>query len=90
MEKICPKCGVSTNTLNTHINYMHKGSMQGKTKWFNDGKGYGFITSDSKDYFVHYADIQGDGFKTLTEGQEVSFDAYDSGKGLQAKNVTKL
>lgn len=51
--------------------------MTGKVKWFNDGKGYGFILSDSgKECFVHYTQIQGEGFKTLSEGQAVSFTLY--------------
>jgi len=62
----------------------------GKVKWFNDAKGFGFIQRDEgTDVFVHYTAIQGDGFKTLREGQEVEFDLYDSDKGPQARNVTK-
>lgn len=60
----------------------------GKVKWFNDAKGYGFIeTSEGKDIFVHYSAIQKDGFKTLAEGQEVSFDIVEGAKGPQAANV---
>jgi cold shock protein len=63
----------------------------GVVKWFNDSKGYGFITSPTgEDVFVHYSAINGDGFKTLTEGQEVEFDLQTGPKGLQAQNVTKL
>jgi CspA family cold shock protein len=59
-------------------------------KWFNDAKGYGFISrSDGPDVFVHYSAIQGDGFKTLSEGQQVEFDVVDGPKGKQAANVTK-
>ena len=62
----------------------------GKVKWFNDAKGFVFIQRDEgTDVFVHYTAIQGDGFKTLREGQEVEFDLYDSDKGPQARNVTK-
>lgn len=62
----------------------------GKVKWFNAEKGYGFITTDEgKDVFVHYSAIQCDGFKTLDEGQSVSFDITDSDRGPQAANVTK-
>jgi CspA family cold shock protein len=62
----------------------------GKVKWFNDAKGYGFIERpDGPDVFVHYSAIQQDGFKTLTEGQEVEFDVVDGPKGKQAANVTK-
>jgi CspA family cold shock protein len=61
----------------------------GKVKWFNDAKGYGFIeTNEGKDIFVHYSAIQKEGFKTLAEGQEVSFDIVDGAKGPQAANVT--
>lgn len=62
----------------------------GKVKWFNAEKGYGFITTDEgKDVFVHYSAIQCDGFKTLDEGQSVSFDITESDRGPQAANVTK-
>jgi CspA family cold shock protein len=64
---------------------------KGTVKWFNDAKGYGFITQeDGTDVFVHHTAIQGTGFKTLSEGQAVSFDVTDSPKGLQATNVVKL
>lgn len=63
---------------------------QGTVKWFNDSKGYGFITTDEgKDVFVHFSAIEGDGFKTLAEGQKVSFDVVDGDKGPQASNVHK-
>ena len=55
---------------------------QGTVKWFNESKGYGFITADEgKDVFVHYSAIQGEGFKTLNEGQKVSFDIVNGEKG---------
>ena len=64
---------------------------QGTVKWFNESKGYGFITADEgKDVFVHFSAIQGEGFKTLNEGQKVSFDIVDGEKGPQAANVVKL
>ena len=64
---------------------------QGTVKWFNGTKGYGFITGeDGKDYFVHFSAIQVDGFKTLDEGQQVSFDIETGKKGPQAANVKPL
>lgn len=64
---------------------------KGTVKWFNAEKGYGFITGeDGKDVFVHYSKIQGEGFKTLDEGQQVSYDLEQGEKGLQAANVMKL
>jgi CspA family cold shock protein len=63
----------------------------GKVKWFNAEKGYGFIEAeDGKDVFVHFSAIQGDGFKTLEEGQRVQFDVVSGNRGPQAENVTKL
>ena len=62
--------------------------MQGTCKWFDNKKGYGFITDASgKDIFVHYSGIVKDGFKTLVEGQAVEFDLTDGSKGKQAVNV---
>lgn len=63
----------------------------GKVKWFNAEKGYGFIEVEGgSDVFVHYSAIGGDGFKTLEEGQEVSFDIVEGNRGPQAANVQKL
>ena len=60
----------------------------GKVKWFNEGKGYGFIESeDGEDCFVHFAEIQGEGFKTLNEGQNVEFEKSMGQKGPQASKV---
>jgi CspA family cold shock protein len=62
----------------------------GTVKWFNDAKGFGFITQDEgPDVFVHFSTIQGDGFKSLAEGERVTFDVEDGPKGLQASNVVK-
>jgi len=65
---------------------------KGKVKWFNDQKGYGFITPDdgSKDLFVHHSSILGEGFKTLTENQEVEFEVTETDKGPKAANVKKI
>jgi cold shock protein len=64
---------------------------KGNVKWFNATKGYGFISQEGgKDVFVHFSAIQGDGFKSLDEGQEVEFEVTDGPKGPQAVNVTKL
>lgn len=64
---------------------------EGKVKWFNESKGYGFIQQDDgPDVFVHYSSIKGDGFKTLTEGQRVEFDIEDGDRGKKAKNVLKI
>lgn len=61
----------------------------GKVKWFNAEKGYGFITGeDGKDIFVHYSSISAEGFKTLDEGQTVTYDIIESDRGKQASNVT--
>jgi CspA family cold shock protein len=61
---------------------------EGTVKWFNDAKGWGFITPvDGPDVFVHYSEIQGDGRRTLEEGQSVTFDVVDGDKGPTAKNV---
>lgn len=64
---------------------------RGKVKWFNENKGYGFITGiEGQDIFVHFSAIQDVGFRTLKEGQQVEFDLLEGDRGLQAANVTKV
>lgn len=64
---------------------------KGTVKWFNNQKGYGFISDESgKDVFVHYTGLNMEGFKTLEEGQEVEFEIEEGAKGPQAKNVVKI
>ncbi len=64
---------------------------EGTVKWFNDRKGYGFITrTNGKDVFVHFSNIAQKGFKSLKEGDKVSFDVQETERGLQAVNVVKL
>ncbi|ARC32879.2 cold shock-like protein CspC [Bacillus toyonensis] len=66
-------------------------NMQGKVKWFNAEKGFGFIErEDGEDVFVHFSAIQQDGYKSLEEGQQVEFDIVDGARGPQAANVVKL
>ncbi|WP_274361803.1 cold shock domain-containing protein [Paenibacillus thermotolerans] len=65
--------------------------MNGTVKWFNAEKGYGFIeTEDGNDVFVHFSAIQGEGYKSLDEGQRVSFEVVQGNRGPQAENVVKL
>ncbi len=64
---------------------------KGTVKWFNESKGFGFITrEDGTDVFAHYSSIEGNGFKTLNEGDAVSFDVVQGDKGLKATNIVKL
>ena len=67
-------------------------AVTGTVKWFNDSKGFGFLTRDDgqKDVVVHFSAIQGDGFKSLVEGQKVEFDVVDSDKGPAAENVVPV
>lgn len=65
--------------------------LKGKVKWFNADKGFGFITGeDGKDVFVHYKSINGEGYRSLEDGQDVEYEVEETEKGLQARNVSKL
>ena len=65
--------------------------VQGYVKWFNDSKGFGFIEQDTgEDIFVHFSTIEGEGYKSLTDGQKVEFEYIDTPKGLQATRVLKM
>ncbi len=65
--------------------------IEGTVKWFNDGKGFGFLSHEGgPDVFVHHSEIRGEGFKSLTEGQKVQFEIVESPKGPRASNVTPL
>jgi len=76
-------------SLAIQVNVMSK--TNGTVKWFNETKGFGFIErEDGPDVFVHFSAIQGDGFKTLADGQKVEFDVTDGQKGPQAENVTPV
>jgi CspA family cold shock protein len=75
--------------LSVHNNGVEK-MAKGTVKWFNDSKGYGFISlEDGEDVFVHHSEIQGDGFKTLNEGEVVEFEVAPGRKGQQAVNVIR-
>ncbi|MCX7878242.1 MAG: cold-shock protein [Ignavibacteria bacterium] len=64
---------------------------KGKVKWFNADKGFGFITGeDGKDVFVHYKSINGEGYRSLEDGQDVEYEVEETEKGLQARNVNKI
>ena len=81
-----------TNSPQVGLNKLGKSMReQGSVKWFNNEKGYGFISRDSgDDVFVHHSAIQGDGFKSLEEGDNIEFDVTSGPKGLQAQNVVKI
>ena len=94
-------CGIfSKEVLSKHVDVEYRfsaepyigASCKGQVKWFNESKGFGFITpaDGSKDVFVHFSAIQGNGFKTLAEGQNVEFEIQDGQKGPAAVNVTAI
>jgi len=81
------RMGIIIENLRKEVSAM----AQGTVKWFSDKKGFGFIQQeDGNDLFVHYSAINTPGFKTLAEGDQVSFDVEDSDRGPKAKNVTKI
>jgi cold shock protein len=81
---------LSPHAVPGNVDRRSRGMATGKVKWFNNSKGYGFIEKEGGgDVFVHYTAIQGDGFKTLNEGQLVEFELSQGDKGPQAINVTK-
>ena len=82
-RKVSVKSGPAISTTGVDM-------LEGKVKWFNESKGFGFIEQESgSDVFVHYTAIQGDGFKTLAEGETVEFEIVDGPKGPAAANVQK-
>jgi CspA family cold shock protein len=89
-DRLCLGDVIATNTPDKQQEKVM--AQQGTVKWFNAEKGFGFITPDGggADLFVHHSAIQGAGFKTLDEGQRVSFDSAQGQKGPQATNVTKM
>jgi CspA family cold shock protein len=86
-----PEVSVETSGISVHYKRGKEEMAQGTVKWFNESKGFGFITAeDGTDVFVHHTSIQGNGFKTLAEGEKVSFDIEKGPKGPKAVNVVKL
>jgi len=82
---------LSLNDYGHRIKNEEVTNMQGKVKWFNAEKGYGFITGeDGNDVFAHFSEIQQDGFKSLNEGDEVTFDITEGPKGPQASNIVSV
>jgi len=86
-----PLCGLSSFIWARPGSNKMSNQATGKVKWFNESKGFGFIEQDNgKDVFVHFSAIQGSGFKTLAEGQRVSFEVTQGQKGPQASNVQAI
>lgn len=83
--------GLTLIEIETAEHFRRSCTLKGTVKWFNAEKGYGFIqVEDGEDVFVHFSAIQGDGFKSLEEGQAVEFDITEGNRGAQAANVHKL
>ena len=86
----CGRASPTTGAARRVTREVERHMPQGRVKWFNNAKGYGFIVQEGgPEVFVHYSAIQGEGYKTLAEGQEVEFEISDSDKGPQATNVTR-
>ena len=89
MSRAIPACNLPITKRNINNKEIRKSHMeQGTVKWFNDAKGYGFISrQNGEDVFVHFSAIQANGFRSLQEGQQVQFDVVKGPKGWQAENV---
>ena len=91
MSRAIPACNLPIYQRNINIKDIQKQMEQGTVKWFNDAKGFGFISrQNGEDVFVHFSAIQSNGFRSLQEGQAVSFDVKRGAKGWQAENVQIL
>jgi cold shock protein len=88
----CPNCEQALFAFGRYIIWSSNMRTTGTVKWFNDSKGFGFISRENgeKDCFVHHSAIQGNGYKSLAEGERVEFDVVQGQKGPAAENVTKL
>jgi CspA family cold shock protein len=83
--------GLSFRLTNNNLKRMEYFKMHGSVRWFSDQKGYGFLTGeDGNDYFIHFSNINGEGFKTLRQDDQVSFEVEQGSKGPEASNVTVL